>query len=395
MLSETAKSDTGVNQNKGHLPFLDGIRGVAILAVFLFHTVGVSFGNDKIPWKGLFPDFSHSPFFLAFYPLTYGKAGVAIFFVVSGFCIHLSHRRSSDKGWLCFFNRRFFRIYPAYLLAILLFFFIWPWGSLSIESSGRLKQLGLHMLALHNLQDWSFFGINPSFWSIAVEIQLYAIYPLLVFLTRKLGWRTTLGIAAVLEISLRSAEFFGGRFDKPLIYASPFAFWFSWSIGAYLAECFLLGRRSSLSSVRFDLVAIAAFSMPLFRLTEPYAFMGFCVLTGIAIDRLTAGDWKIPKGGPFQIVWRHLSFLGLVSYSFYLFHQPIIALTGRILASAFPGVDFSPLVKFAVCCAWYPLILLLARGIYQWVELPSISLGKNVWSYFKSVPWFDRLSRMI
>ncbi len=126
-----------MNRANEHLPFLDGIRGIAILAVYLYHSLGTSFGFDQLPWVGMFRDFETSRSFLLLYPVTYGFAGVAVFFEVSGFCIHLSHQRSRDKGWGCFFSRRFFRIFPPYLLAVCLFFFIWPWGSLSIDSLHR------------------------------------------------------------------------------------------------------------------------------------------------------------------------------------------------------------------------------------------------------------------
>jgi len=97
-----------MNLTRGHLPFLYGIRGIAILAVFLFHSFVHTFGFDNLAWKGLFRDFDTSRSFLALYPLTYGSAGVAIFFVVSGFCIHLSHQSNNEGGWRNFFNRRFF-----------------------------------------------------------------------------------------------------------------------------------------------------------------------------------------------------------------------------------------------------------------------------------------------
>jgi len=83
---------------KIHLPFLDGIRGIAILAVFLFHSLGASFGFDKLQWDGLFRDFDVSRSFLALYPFTYGSAGVAIFFVVSGFCIHGEFKQLTNTG---------------------------------------------------------------------------------------------------------------------------------------------------------------------------------------------------------------------------------------------------------------------------------------------------------
>jgi peptidoglycan/LPS O-acetylase OafA/YrhL len=284
-----------MNRANEHLPFLDGIRGFAIFAVFLFHSLGAAFGFDKLSWLGMFRDFDTSRSFLLLYPFTYGFAGVSIFFVISGFCIHLSHQRSRDKGWACFFNRRFFRIYPAYFFAICVFFFIWPWGSLQIDSFHRFAQLAIHGLAIHNLDQRSIFGINPAFWSIAVEIQLYAIYPLLMLLAARLGWRKGLMIVGVVEICIRAASSINDIYSKePLpffITQSPFAYWLSWSLGAYLSECFLTGRTSRLFVVRFELVAAISFLLPLFKLTDPFAFLSFSWLTAIAIDRFVTGRW--------------------------------------------------------------------------------------------------------
>ncbi len=106
----------------GHLPFLDFLRGVAILSVFLFHCVGTTFGPvDQLVWNGSFRDFHVSKSFLALLPFTLGWCGVTLFFVISGFCIHLSHERSRDKHLSVFFLRRFFRIYPPFLVACLVF----------------------------------------------------------------------------------------------------------------------------------------------------------------------------------------------------------------------------------------------------------------------------------
>lgn len=379
-----------MNHAKEHLPFLDGIRGVAILAVFLYHSLGASFGLYQLPWEGMFRDFNTSRSYLLLYPFTYGFAGVAVFFVVSGFCIHLSYQRSSDKGWACFFNRRFFRIYPPYLLAICVFFFVWPWGSLQVDSLHRLAQLVSHVLAIHNLDQRSFYGINPSFWSLAVEIQLYVIYPLLMFLTIRLGWRKGLMIVGIVEILIRMvSSIYEIVYEEPLprfITGSPFSYWLSWSLGAYLAECYLTGRTSRLFSARFGIVAAICFLLPLFKPTNPFTFLSFSWLTAIAIERLMTGKWLAPEmqGRLLRTGWSHLSFLGVVSYSFYLFHEPIIGLTGRALGKFFPETFIHPLVKYAICMAWYPFILIMAYIIYRLIEQPSIRLGKLAWDKIKS-----------
>ena len=62
------------------IPFVDEMRGVAILAVFLFHSLGTGFGIERIPWNGLTSNFNDAPrSFLALLPLTFGWAGIPIF----------------------------------------------------------------------------------------------------------------------------------------------------------------------------------------------------------------------------------------------------------------------------------------------------------------------------
>jgi peptidoglycan/LPS O-acetylase OafA/YrhL len=376
---------TEMNNDKSHLPFLDGIRGIAILAVFLFHSLGVSYGFDKLPWAGMLRDFDVPRSFLLLYPLTYGSAGVAVFFVVSGFCIHLSYQRSKDKRWMRFFTRRFFRIYPSYILAVFVFFFIWPWGSFNVSSLSQFAQLGSHVLSIHNLHERTFFGINPSFWSIAVEIQLYAIYPLLVFMTSRFGWRKSLVVVGFVEVAIRSASAIHGIFSEaPLprcITASPFAYWLSWSLGAYLADCFLHGRSSRLFAVRFEMIFAISLLLPFFKPTAPFMFLSFSWLAAIAINRLISGRWSVPvmRGGLVAACWSHLSFLGVFSYSFYLIHQPIIEITTRLLREALPQIYVHPIVSFAICILLYPIIFITSITLYKRIEQPSISIGNAVW----------------
>lgn len=292
---------------KIHLPYLDGIRGIAILSVFLFHSLGASFGFDKLQWNGIFRDFDVSRSFLVLYVFTYGWAGVAIFFVVSGFCIHMSYERSKDKSWSLFAKKRFIRIYPPYFLALLLFSFVWPWGRIELDNLLGFAQFAAHALAIHNYDHRAFFGINPSFWSIAVEIQLYAIYPLLVLFKNSFGWMRTLLIAGFTEICTSLYSSINGlQSDSPLpplplyITASPFAYWLSWSLGAYLCHRYLTSKAPRLLHIRFDVVLIIAFALPLFKPLAPFAFLTFSLLTAIAIERLTTEKWRLPDNVYFR-----------------------------------------------------------------------------------------------
>lgn len=319
--------------------------------------------------------------------MTYGSAGVAVFFVVSGFCIHLSYQRNRNQSWRDFFHRRFFRIYPPYLAALALFFFVWPWGMLSLEGGTRQVQLLTHLFSVHNFHSLTLFGINGSFWSVAVEVQLYIIYPVLLVLMSKYGWRKGMVCILSIELTIRAsatvyALYFGESMPRFII-NSPFAYWFSWAIGAYLAECYLNEQPNFLSRIRFDVMAAIALITPIFAFTGAFKFLAFSMLTGIAIDRLIREKWTAPSQGFAGLIWRHLSFLGVVSYSFYLFHQPIARMTRPLLAELFPQVDFHVLVIYAICTMWYPVILLLSYASYRAIELRGVAVGKFVWNRFR------------
>jgi len=107
------------------LSFLDEARGVAVLMVILFHCLGAAMGSDRIAWSGMFRDLSFRPgmkSWLLLSPLTFGYLGVAIFFVISGFCIHLSFSRLKvENPWREFFHRRVFRILPPYYAWLAIF----------------------------------------------------------------------------------------------------------------------------------------------------------------------------------------------------------------------------------------------------------------------------------
>jgi peptidoglycan/LPS O-acetylase OafA/YrhL len=166
---------------KGHMPALDGIRGIAILLVMVCHFSRVM---DLNP--------STQQFFNRL--MEAGWVGVDLFFVLSGFLITgiLLDSKESSRYFFKFYMRRILRIFPLYYLACLSYLVFLP---LVQQHLGILRNL----VSVAPLQIWFWFyaanwgmaitglsfGFLGHFWSLAIEEQFYMVWPLVVRVTSK------------------------------------------------------------------------------------------------------------------------------------------------------------------------------------------------------------------
>ncbi len=367
-----------------HIAFLDHVRGVAILAVFLFHAAGAAYPYDRLPWDGWHRRLPVGWVDWLIAPARFGWAGVAIFFVVSGFCIHLSFQRRPE--WKDFFVRRFFRIYPPYFLAMLFFAFVLPLTRLDLHDRHAFIQLGTHLALVHNFGNTTLDGINGAFWTIAIEVQLYVLYPLLVFLANRVGWTKTLGLTAAVELVLRLAIlFYPGHppADDPFkdvprfLAACPLCFWFSWSIGAYLAEAYLRGTVGELARFLPPLVLLAlAVGAEMTKALTVFSFSLFSLCTAAVLARVLVDEksrWRLPR-----FLSRHLAETGLWSYSIYLLHLPLVVCAAMALQTYLPTGWNRPAVVFCLAVGSFLLIKPLSGAWYYFFELKGIALGKRL-----------------
>jgi peptidoglycan/LPS O-acetylase OafA/YrhL len=167
-----------------HQPELDGIRGIAIIAVLLSHAVGMEVLPHHMPhprWVSLVS--------LA---LTPGWGGVDLFFTLSGFLITgiLLRARESATYFSSFYARRLLRIFPIYYLFLsvtLAASYIWPTFGAHLPATAE-ERLSYFLY----LQNWPVFwsswagltSIWGVFWSLAVEEQFYLVWPTLVRFAR-------------------------------------------------------------------------------------------------------------------------------------------------------------------------------------------------------------------
>lgn len=367
-------------KNLGHLPFLDLLRGGSVFLVFAYHALAEAFTPHSIPWDGLFRSLATSGSLLATVPLQFGWMGVASFFVVSGFCVHLSWLRSGSDGWGVFLGRRFLRVYPPYLAVFLAVAAVLHLGGGGHVPTPSAANFGAHLLLLHNFHPSTIYAYAVSFWSIAVEFQLYLLFPVLIFVQARWGWSAALGLAAGLEIVLRLASAtsvtMGFHLPESLL-DTPFAYWFSWSIGALLADNLAADRSHALDRVPawFWLAAVVAsfVVLPL----EPLDFTFASLLTYALLGRVLRVGWTPPGSGFAGALASHATATGVVSYSVYLVHEPILSLGMRGLDSL--GAEHAhPLLRLSLCFMFWPFSVIAGKVSYKWLESPSIALGKSL-----------------
>ncbi len=346
---------------------IDGLRAVAVLPVVLFHA-GVELFSG-------------------------GFAGVDVFFVISGFLITslILHEQAAGTFTLArFYERRARRILPALLLVVLActpFAYLWMMPdevkSFSASVLGTLLSGSNFVFYFQSGYFDHAAELKPLLhtWSLAVEEQFYILFPLLfVFLLRRGRQWTFWVLVLIFVVSLFLAQA-GGNFEaRQSSYVGSWSWWASpsygffllparaWEllIGALLAvqrfyhpEWFAARGRGLREAGSLTGLALVLLSFVLFTSATPFPSIYTLVPTvgtalviafaerGTIVNRLLA---SAPFVG-----------LGLVSYSFYLWHHPLFAFA-RIWSPSAPGTP--------VFLALAVVALILAVGTWYFVERP-------------------------
>jgi peptidoglycan/LPS O-acetylase OafA/YrhL len=357
--------------------FIDVLRGLAISFVIILHSLGPAH-IDPIEWgSGLVPNFDPSLTSLLLIPATLGWCGVAIFFAISGYCIHNSYSRERHLGVGRYLLKRTFRIYPPYVVSLLIF-------SLWIAASGGMPEYGIttaeprnvlaHALLIHNFSFTYFYGINPAYWSIAVEFQLYLLYLPLILCIDRFGWQRVMIVAFLIEVAIRSSEayYFTQYNDMSKHLAGvPLGFIFSWLVGAFVAELCKSNNKRHLVKKRHITVLITISVVFAFcKLLSQFSFMAFSISSAAIIMYVHQNNVRMMN-------WmRWLGALGLVSYSVYLIHQPLVRLVPKVYNLL--GVEPPNVVVFVTCIVSIVPLFWCARIMRRLVELPSIDLGNHL-----------------
>ncbi len=323
------------------LDFLDGIRGIAALYVAGFHATRFT-GDGAVHWT--------SPLAKAVGgALSLGYYSVAVFIVLSGFCLGIPVAKSAQRdlpgGFGRYLMRRAKRILPPYYAALLLFaLLIWTVPLLAVPHGTEwdskipltLPSLFAHLLLIHNVHaDWV-YRIDGPLWSVATEWQIYFLYPFLLIPVWKragLAMAVTVGLAVGAALALLGA----GKLDLGLAhpwYLGLFALGMSGAALVFSADQTASRLRNWLSESYFTCFAVGLclVLLAVIRLTDLPAKLPLSeILAGVATTAvITHLALREAEGRPASWLLRQLQspptlWLGLFSYSVYLIHSPLLA----------------------------------------------------------------------
>lgn len=353
------------------LPFLDGMRGIASLAVALFHIWQFAIASPVEPSPAWFRPFN---------VLGYGDRGVAVFLVISGYCLMLPVSAHGESRLPIpireFAARRARRVLPGYYAvlasSILLVAVVpelgesttgTPWDLTGDNLSAT--SIGTHVFAVHNWFESYRWSLNPPLWSVALELQIYVAFAFaLLPIARRVGTATTVLVSMGISIGLNVVGF---GFVAPWMLGL-------FAVGMLCADITAGGRRAGPADAWLAVGTIAA-AIVLVAVFDDFPFLNETaagVGTGVLICLLASpGDAGFPiatarsflSSGPLRT-------LGDVSYSIYLVHYPIVAAVDLAIVREngwnVPQ-NFAALILIAG-----PLIALASWGSYRFVEQPFL-----------------------
>jgi peptidoglycan/LPS O-acetylase OafA/YrhL len=376
-----AESVTAITlSGRRSLVAIDFLRGVSALGVVLFHSrvdLWVGFREIRASPGG------YSPIdrVLSWLSLPVSQFGylVMLFFVISGFCIHLPYAGERTALKLrTYVQRRFFRIYPPYAVVVLLGLLV----EMAFRAAGQPREgeSGITLASLMMVQNYLFHGgqvpSNPSLWSIPVEVELYVAYPLLMRFLRSRNWGMGVGWLITAVFSTFALGIYLAGWNWPD--TNFLKFWVIWWSGAWLAERWCGGTVPAWNRYTWIYSVVAIMSL-IAGMTWNWDH-GFMHIVWGAVSFLVLWwvlGWKETPSRTDSVPSRMVAAvakIGVFSYSLYLVHFPLLQLMGLgwfQFNGAKPASFMIPVVGSLLCIpvAWF---------LYRLIEKPSHEWGRKI-----------------
>jgi peptidoglycan/LPS O-acetylase OafA/YrhL len=360
-----------------YLPNLTGVRGLAATWVLAQHAW--NFANQ--------PLLAVPAMHIDLTPLVKcGYVGVDLFFVLSGFLLSMPfHRAALERraypSLKIFWIHRCRRVLPAYWLQIVILatiFFVL--GEHPDQVAPRnLAAIGL---LVFNIVPWPVPLLNVVYWSMPVEWDFYVVLPLLAWLVTRCRWPLALLFAMMVAVAFRVLCYWSLTDARVAAFVS---YWDIQQLPARLDQFFVgicvawiaAGRMLSTRTANACLAAGAAGIITMLyvaaprddflsRADAPYIFYHH-TLTAAAFGLLVLGAAGRTRAGALLFANRPMTFLGLISYSLYLWHHPLLRVLQVVGLTSSARVPAWLVVLLAL-----PVVLIVAWLSYRFVETPFL-----------------------
>ena len=332
------------SSNSIRLRGLDALRGMAAMAIVLYHATDQSqaaLPNNLLYYPARLVQLASSQAYIS----------VFLFFVISGFCIHLQWARARAAGeepnikFGAFWKRRIRRLYPPYVIALALYLLLTAWTIGLDVTRFFVYDIGIHLLMLHNLDSHTAYSINGIFWTLAIEEQLYLAYFLLLFLRARWGWTVTLAVCLVARAGwmvFGHVVWLKTGFGLP-VPESAAAHWFTWALGAIAVEAMFglvklpnWARDLRVATVLIVPASVISAYLPVIPrdtplhdvswfLIHPLWGLGFFVV----VNRIVVSEQSWIRQVRLPSLISIFATLGIFSYSIYLTHELMIMQSWR------------------------------------------------------------------
>jgi len=358
-----------MNQQSGRIHEFEALRGALASWVLIGH---------------VFKHSGYTPDALRPFPLLADPGmPVDVFIILSGFVIFslLDHKRD---GYASFITRRFFRLFPLFLVVLLVSALLvvpalgwreaFPWKTPFLEgvivlnkasADYLLQHLMVHLTMLHGLVPdallpASQYAIVGQAWSISVEWQFYLLAPLFFYLLRRRPMALGLVVLGLVGLHTR--------------------YWLGEGFALNQGQFFLIGitsyylyRNMVVGGPQLFLGAATAIAILFWIVPRPVSLAIWVVALAAAMHAKSGGK------NPFSYV-ASLAFpqwLGRISYSVYLWHALVITCFSRLILTAIPGVTQSQHSSLLMVSTVVGALVLSAAS-FRLIEQPGMDLGRNL-----------------
>ena len=418
-LNDVSASVSRSGSGRQDVPALTGLRFVAAFSVLIGHGFSWILQNHETPGG------------VVFWVSQIAGLGMTLFFVLSGFVIHYNYGNLVTKGLrgtAAFFWARFARLYPLFLLMMLVYVIL---SSRTLDLlNGHPERFGSILRALpyfvFSIHSWVYTlidgnplisaigGGSPITWSISTEWFFYLAYPLIAWLILRARTPRLAAIFALLWCALwiavtsglydRSApidawavQYFGPdagseehsqeSFVRWLFYFSPYVRMGEFMLGAFMAQLYInienrpvSHRENLIGTVVFFAAAVSVIIITYLNYSPDVGTnifrkmnMNFALAPTAALLVFCGARYK--NAGSRVLISRPILLLGAASYSIYLVHDVVLGIAVKLTGSAKHGFAYD-LMKLVLLLT---AVLLISLVLYAYYEAPARKWLRGLW----------------